>query len=139
MPKTNSDKTIEPSNALKKPSTSNPGTIQPANLNNKAFIINEKSPKVIRFTGKEINCNIGFTNVFINAITTDTSIAVRKLAILIPGISHATNIIAKENAIHLKNILTINYSFLIENYITNILTVLIYNRNYGDIAKIVSS
>ncbi len=60
-------KIIEPSKALRKPSTSNPGVTTPANHNNNALITNVKSPSVRMLIGREINCNNGLIKVLIKA------------------------------------------------------------------------
>ena len=49
--------------------------------------------------GKVKNNNIGFMNKLVNAISNPAIIAVLKLAIVIPGISHPTNKIHNDNSI----------------------------------------
>lgn len=103
IPIANSDKSIDPSNALKKPSTSNPGVTQPASINNNALITNANNPNVSIVSGNDINCKTGLMKVLINARITQTSIALKKFSTLIPGITQATNITASVYAIHFKN------------------------------------
>ena len=74
IPIANKDKSIEPSNALKNPSTSNPGAIQPANIKSKALMTSAKSPNVRMVSGKDINCSTGFMNVLIRARITQTNL-----------------------------------------------------------------
>ena len=103
MPIANNDNRIDPSKALRNPSTSNPGAIQPANIKSKALITSANSPKVSTVIGNEITCNAGFIKVLIRASITQTNIALRKFSTLIPGITQATNITASVYAIHFKN------------------------------------
>lgn len=95
IPNAKSERRIEPSNALKNPSTSNPGVIAPASINSKAFITNENKPNVNIFIGNEMNCNNGLINVLISARITHTSIALKKFSTVIPGIIQDTKITAK--------------------------------------------
>ena len=53
--------------------------------------------------GKVIRISKGLINIFIRAMITVTSIALWKFSTPIPGTSHATNIIAIANNIHLKS------------------------------------
>ena len=85
----------EPNNALKKPSTCNPGVIHPASIKSNAFITRLNSPTVKIFIGSEINFITGLTNTLIMAMTTQASIALQKFATDIPGISQAVKIIAR--------------------------------------------
>lgn len=55
MPILNSDNTIEPSSALKKPSTSSPGVIHPASISSSAFNTKLNKPTVKKFIGSVIN------------------------------------------------------------------------------------
>lgn len=93
MPTERTDKIIEPNKALKKPSTSNPGVIAPASINNNAFITRENKPNVKKVTGTDINFTKGFINVLIKAITIQASIAFKKLSTLIPGTNQAVKTI----------------------------------------------
>ncbi len=74
------DKTIPPTRAGKNPSMVNPGTIRAATHNTKAEIIQEKSPKVIKFTGRVKRINIGFKNAFSKPKTKAAITAVLKSA-----------------------------------------------------------
>lgn len=106
MPSAKTDNNIEPTNALKNPSTSNPGAIAPASINNSAFIIREKSPSVRILIGKVMISKSGFIKVFISAIIIHTNIALMKFSTSIPGTTHDTNIIDSEYATHLKKVLS---------------------------------
>ena len=97
------DNSSAPKNALKKFSTSNPGAINPANINSKAFITKVKSPNVRIFIGRVIKISIGLMNTLIKAITTDTIKAFQNPSTEIPGIIQDINIIIKAKPIQRKN------------------------------------
>lgn len=92
IPIANNDKIIDPNNALKNPSTSNPGVRNPASIKSNAFITKLNNPKVRILIGKVIICNKGLMNVFISDIITTTNIAFKKLDTSIPGTTHEVNI-----------------------------------------------
>ena len=83
------DISIDPSNALKNPSTSTPGTIAPANISSSAFITNVSSPKVRILTGSVTSSSIGFIVRFIRPMTIASKPADQKFSTSIPGIIHA--------------------------------------------------
>jgi len=95
------ESTIEPKNALKNPLTSKPGVIFPASISRKAFITRVNKPRVIKFTGSDINIKTGFIKALISAIITHASIALKKFSMSMPGIIHAVNIIKIEYTAHL--------------------------------------
>ena len=113
MPRLSSENTTEPSNALKKPSTSIPGVIQPANINSSAFITKLNIPIVKIFIGRVIICITGLTNALINAMITHASIAAHILLTFIPGINQAVKIKASAKHIHLTRIIFTPYLFTI--------------------------
>ena len=94
-------RTIEPKNAGKNPSIYNPGAKYPASISKSALITRVKTPSVKMFIGNVIKTISGLIKIFIRAIITVTSIALWKFSTLIPGTSHATNIMASVKSIHL--------------------------------------
>lgn len=79
------DRTIENQKAVQKPAMLKPGTIFDASIINKAFITNEKNPKVKNVIGKVINFTTGLIKMFITPRTTARIIALTNV-IVAPGI-----------------------------------------------------
>ena len=102
-----------PINALKNPSTSKPGAMKPANINSSALITSVKSPSVTIFIGKVTNIRAGLINTFIKAITIATIKAFKNQATLIPGTTHAINIMMSAKPIQRKNSNIFNSLFFI--------------------------
>ena len=98
---------VEPNKAFKKPSTSKPGVIQPANINKRAFKTRLNIPRVITLIGKVITCKSGLIKVLISARIMQTNIALKKFSTRIPGIIQAVRIIAKANNTYLKSMFNI--------------------------------
>lgn len=71
--------------ALQKEDTLNPFTSSLQSNIIIPFIINKKSPRVIRVTGRVRNTSIGFINIFNSPKTTATIKAVMKLFTDTPG------------------------------------------------------
>lgn len=117
------DNKIEPKNADKNPSTSNPPTNADDNQNNSALIIKVNSPNVNIFIGRVINISIGRINKLIKPITTATINAVVKPLILIPGTTFATNNKANDKSNHL----IITYIFLHPYLSNSFTTIIIFN------------
>ena len=97
------ERSKEPKNALKNPSTSNPGEINPANIKSRALITSVKSPRVRIFIGRVTRTRIGLMKTLMSAITTATRRALQNVSTEIPGTTQAINIIAKANPIQRKN------------------------------------
>ena len=113
-PKESKDNKTEPNNALKNPSTSNPGAIHPANINISALITKLNKPNVKKLIGKVIICKNGLINVLISAITIQTNIALIKFSTVIPGTIQETMTIKKAYTNQIKILLTIFFSFFIK-------------------------
>ena len=78
-------RTIEPTNAGKKPATSKPGVIAPANQIVMALITNKNKPKDTIVKGKVKITKIGLTTAFTNPNIIAATIAATKLLTTNPG------------------------------------------------------
>lgn len=101
------DKTIDPNNAAKKPVIIKPVTNLAMSKNISALIINVKSPRVSKLSGRVKTNIIGRINMLTSPIINAANKAVEKPAKLIPGTTQAVKSRAAANSNHLTSILII--------------------------------